>query len=164
MAHDELIVLPGVRAFYGKDGGFVLTQKCLEGVGKLAKFWPGPVTSLVEITNDRSTDFDHVEVDPHILETGLEARPDTVSALMARLEKAAVVLGFLARRDAVLAGPCRAKGLPLVYVIEYSPQTEIQIMQVGTTNPVVRRPMTFTRIISQIGCFSSTTVSKRTKC
>jgi glycosyltransferase involved in cell wall biosynthesis len=138
MAHDELIVLPGVRASYGKNGGFVLTQKYLEGVGKLAKFWPGPVTSLVEITNNQSTDFDHVEADPHILETGLEARPDSMPALMARLEKAAVVLGFLARRDAVLAGPCREKGLPLVYVIEYSPQTEIQIMQAGTTNPLVR--------------------------
>lgn len=94
--------LPGVRASYGQNGGFVLTQKYLEGVGKLAKFWPGPVTSLVEITNDQSTDFDHVEVDPHTLETGLESRPDSMPALMARLEKAAVVLGFLARLSAGL--------------------------------------------------------------
>ena len=132
----ELVILPAVRAIRSEQGGFVLTQKYLEGASAFARFWPGTVTSLVEVTSDKSTDFDHIEVFPDALDTGLEERPATATALMQRLQKAAVVLGFLSRRDAPLAALCRKAGVPLAYVIEYAPETEMQIIRAQTRNPL----------------------------
>lgn len=128
VSQGELIILPGVRGAKSPDGTFTLTQKYLEGVSEYARFWQGPVTSLIEISTSQSTDFDHIEVDPGTLDTGLEERPADMAKLMARLERASVVLGFLSRRDAPLAPICRAAGLPLVYVTEYSYETEVQII------------------------------------
>ena len=132
----ELVILPAVRAIRSEQGGFVLTQKYLEGASAFARFWPGTVTSLVEVTSDKSTDFDHIEVFPDALDTGLEERPATATALMQRLQKASVVLGFLSRRDAPLAALCRKAGVPLAYVIEYAPETEMQIIRAQTRNPL----------------------------
>jgi hypothetical protein len=80
----ELVILPAVRAMRTDKGGYVLTQKYLEGASALARHWPGKVTSLVEVTEDKSTDFDHIEVSPDALDTGLVTRPDTRPALMER--------------------------------------------------------------------------------
>lgn len=134
----ELIVLPAIRAARRPNGALVLTQKYLEGVSEFARTWPGPVTSLPELSDQISTDFDHVEVTPEASDTGLEIRPDSLDALMARLDKAAAVLGFLGHRDAPLAAQCRQRGLPLVYVSEYSLETEKQMMWAGTRSRIVR--------------------------
>ena len=136
----ELILLQAVKATQTEGGPFVLTQKYLEGVEALARHWPGKVTSLVELTEQKSTDFDHVPADPARFD--IEVRPDTLDALMARLADAAAVLAFLSRRDAPLAPLCKAAGVPLVYVTEYTPETEQQIMRESVRNPLASGPET----------------------
>ena len=132
----ELILLQAVKATRASQGPFVLTQKYLEGVEALARHWPGKVTSLVELADEKSTDFDHVPADPE--QFNIEVRPSDRRALMKRLSGASAVLAFLSRRDAPLAPLCRAAGIPLLYVTEYTPETEQQIMRESTPGVFLR--------------------------
>lgn len=134
----ELIILPALKANRGPGGGLVLTQKYLEGTLEYAKAWPGPVTTLAEVVEERSTDMDHVEVLPGSYETGLEERPADDTAIARRLESAAVVLGFLGPAEAETLKLCRRIGVPMVGISEYSPRTERQIVDASTRNPLLR--------------------------
>ena len=134
----ELIVIANLRAQRGPRGGYVLTQKFLNGVAEYAKRWPGEVTTLVQVNDTTSSDMDHVEVMPGTMPFSLELRPDVESELARRLSRAAVVLAFLSPQEASLAQLCRGLGVPLVYLSEYSLKTERQIIDAQTTNPLLR--------------------------
>lgn len=136
--NNELILLPSLRAHRGPNGGLVLTQKFLNGVAQYAKTWPGQVTALVEISATPSSDMDHVEVLPDSGRAPLELRPDTLAGLRERLRDAAAVLGFLSPEQLDIARLCRDMGVPLIFTSEYSPATEMQIIDAGTRNPVLR--------------------------
>ena len=81
----ELILLPSLRAHRGPQGGFVMTQKYMNGAAAFARRWPGPVTSLVELNSMPSSDMDHVEVTPGAFETELELRADDPATLEQRI-------------------------------------------------------------------------------
>ncbi len=138
MEPTELILLPSLKAHRGPRGGLVLTQKYLDGAAEYARFWPGPVTSLVEVQAEITTDMDHVEVLPGEGETGLEHRPVDEKALSERLQSAAVVLGFLAPGELDTARLCDRIGVPIVFTSEYSPRTERQIIDAEVSNPLIR--------------------------
>ena len=131
------MILPPLKAQRGAQGGFVLTRKYMEGVAAFAKGWPGPVTSLVEMTQTRSTDMDHVEYAGDDPVTPIEARPDP-AALPARLRDAALVVTFLSSAERALVDLCRDIAVPLVFWAEYSPRTEAQILEAETKNPLRR--------------------------
>lgn len=135
----ELILLPSLKALPGPAGGRVLTRKFLEGAGQLARYWPGHVTALIAMTRATSTEFDLVEVtggESHGVR--LEDRPGSDADLLRRLQGAAVVLGFASRDQLPLAPACRAAGIPLVYLTEYAPETERQIMRANTPQALRR--------------------------
>lgn len=134
----ELVVLPPLKAQRGQHGGYVLTRKYMEGVAEFARTWPGPVTSLVMMTQTPTTDMDHAEFAPDDPATPLETRPATQAALIERLSDAALVVTFLSAAEAPLAMLCRKIGVPLVFWTEYSPKTEIQILTAETANPLQR--------------------------
>lgn len=134
----ELILLPSLTAHRGLQGGLVMTQKYLNGAAAFAKRWPGPVTTLVSLANTPSSDMDHVEVMPGMPGTNLEIRPGNLDVLGKRLANAAMVLGFLSRFEASTATLCRQLGVPIVFTSEFSPQTERQIVDANTSNPVLR--------------------------
>ncbi len=134
----ELVILPPLKALHGQRGAYVLTRKYMEGVAAFARAWPGPVTSLVEISNTATTDMDHAEFAPDDPVTPIEIRPDTQAALAARLKDAALVFTFLSPSEAPLVALCQKVGVPLVFWAEYSPRTERQIMQAETANPLRR--------------------------
>ena len=121
----ELILLPALKALRSPRGDLRLTQKYLDGVAMFARYWPGPVTSLVEITKQPSTEMDLVEVD---LTDGFEIRPANPARLVRRLRRGAVALGFLTARELGLVGACRLARLPLVMTSEYTLSTEMQIV------------------------------------
>ena len=60
-SQNELIILPVLKAMRGPRGGLVMTQKYLNGAAAYAKTWPGPVTSLVELTDTPTTDMAQLE-------------------------------------------------------------------------------------------------------
>ena len=94
----ELVLLPALSAQRGPRGGLILTRKYMTGTAELARTWPGPVTSLVSLSDTPTTNMDHAEYLPGEAETELEVRPATPEALAARLAKAAAVGYVLAQR------------------------------------------------------------------
>jgi glycosyltransferase involved in cell wall biosynthesis len=136
--HRELILLPSLAASRGPTGRLVLTHKYLDGAAEFAAHWPGPVTTLVHERSGATTDLDPTEVEPGQGVTGLELRPTDPAALRERLGTAACVLAFLSRTEAPLVDLCVAMGLPVVFISEYSPATERQILAAEVANPMIR--------------------------
>lgn len=134
----ELILLPSLNAQRGPRGGLVLTRKYLEGASEFAHHWPGRVTSLIEMDDRPTGDFDRVEVMPSDSDTAIEERPRSPADLAQRLASAAVVLGFLSPYEAGTAALCRRLGVPAVFTSEYSPKTERQIIDAEVRNPIRR--------------------------
>jgi glycosyltransferase involved in cell wall biosynthesis len=137
----ELILLPSLKAERGPGGGLVLTQKYLEGAAAFARSWPGPVTSLVRLTDQPGTDMDLVEIapgpgDPQTGRTGIEHRPADGPELVARLGNAAAALAHLSPLEARAARLCRGAGVPFLCTSEYTLETEWQIIAASVTNPL----------------------------
>lgn len=135
---DELVLMPSLKAHVGHHGGLVLTQKFLNGIAEYAKSWPGRVTALVEISKAPTSDMDHVEVLPDVGKAPLELRPATPASLRSRLAQAAAVLGFLSPYELEATRLCRNVGVPMILTSEYSPHTEMQIIDAATRNPLLR--------------------------
>lgn len=138
MTPNELILLPSLKAQRGPRGGLVLTRKYMAGAEEYARHWPGPVTSLVELSAVPTTDMDHAEFLSGEGGTRLEIRPATSEALARRLESAAQVVAFLSRTEAPMLDLCRGMGVPVVFVAEYSPRTERQILAAEGLHPLRR--------------------------
>ena len=134
----ELILLPVLKANRGPNGGLVLTQKYLDGAAEYARSWPGPVTTLAEISGKRSTDMDHVEVMPGSIKTGLEVRPADEAALAKRLEGTAAALAFLSPYEEAASRLCQRLGVPFLCVSESTPRSERQEVDANTRNPLLR--------------------------
>jgi colanic acid/amylovoran biosynthesis glycosyltransferase len=135
---NELVVLPSLTAHRGPRGGLVLTQKYLNGVAEYAKTWPGPVVSLVRVSNRPSSDLDHVEVLPGQERTEFEIRPEGADDFARRLSSAAAVACLLSPDEAPTADICARVGVPLIYGSEYSVRTEMQIIDATVANPLRR--------------------------
>lgn len=134
----ELVLLPSLKARRSPSGALTLTQKFLDGAAEYAQAWPGPVTVIVDVKDDTSSNMDQVEVVAEDLEIGLEPRPQDSQVFTARLAQAAVVLAFLTPDETETAALCQRMGIPIVFITEYTPKTEAQIVEATTRNPVLR--------------------------
>lgn len=134
----ELILLPSLKARRGTNGGLILTQKYIDGAAQYAKIWPGPVTSLVRIDTQPGSDMDQVEVPLSGTETPLEERDPDPKRLLKRIQSAAAVLALLSPNEFETAQIGHSHGIPMLFTSEYSPRTERQIVDAGTSNPVLR--------------------------
>jgi glycosyltransferase involved in cell wall biosynthesis len=133
----ELVVIPSIRA--RRDGdGLHLTRKYVEGMQAYAERWPGPVTSLVRLTEAASHDMDPVLYRDGVDLAAVEVLPDATDAVSARLAQAAAVLLFLSRAEQATADLCRKLGVPVIFISEYSPRTEVQIQAAEVSNPLLR--------------------------
>lgn len=135
---DELILLPSLKAQRTGAGGVVLTQKYLNGVAEYAKTWPGRITSLVQIASRPTTDMDHVEVALGGSSPRIEIRPLDRTAFRERIRDAALVMPFLSPFEAWIAPLGRELGVPVVFVSEYSPRTERQIVDAEVKSRILR--------------------------
>ncbi len=124
---NELILCPLLKAQKTPEGQLIMTQKYFEGAALLAEYWPGPITVMVELDDRPTDDMDRMPADPQGLGFKIEVIPRDQDDLVQRLEGAAVVLGFLSGKAERLEQACRASGVPLVCITEYSPKTERQI-------------------------------------
>ncbi|PPE65555.1 glycosyltransferase [Caldimonas caldifontis] len=134
----ELILLPSLKAFRGPRGGLVVTQKFLDGVASYARSWPGPVTTLVQITDTLGSDMDHVEILPDMPAPAFEVRPARLEDLARRIRAAALVSGFLSPFELEMAQLCHRMGIPTVFTSEYTLRTEKQILDAEVSNPLIR--------------------------
>jgi colanic acid/amylovoran biosynthesis glycosyltransferase len=134
----ELILLPSLKAFRGPRQGLVLTQKFIEGVAAYVRSWPGPVTTLIGLTDTPGSDMDHVEILPETPAPVLEVRPSRLEDLAERIRGAALVSGFLSPFELETVQLCRRLGVPMVFTSEYTLRTEKQILDAEVSNPLVR--------------------------
>lgn len=125
----ELVLLPALRA-RRRGADLLLTRKYMDGVHMLAERWPGPVTTLFELSGEPSTEMDLTPV-PSGRHGPVQyaVRPQRGTELVARLRSAAVVLAFLSPFELGLTRICRAHGIPLVLTSEYTLKTELQIVR-----------------------------------
>lgn len=134
---DELVVIPSIRARQDADG-LHLTRKYVEGMQAYAERWPGPVTSLVRLTGSASHDMDPVLYRNGVDLARVEVLPQSAEAVSARLAHAAAVLLFLSRGEKPTGDLCRKLGVPVIFITEYSPRTERQILAAEVSNPLLR--------------------------
>jgi glycosyltransferase involved in cell wall biosynthesis len=127
-----------LRAQKAASGGLIVTQKYLNGAAEYAKSWPGPVTSLFDVSPLPSTDLDHVEVADDISGHVIEIRPHDLKVLARRLQSASVVVGFLSPFEVATTELCNRIGVPVVHVSEYTLRTEWQIIDSSGANPIVK--------------------------
>lgn len=128
MARNELILLPSLTAGSGSNGGWMVSRKYLEGAAEYANTWPGPITSLFAIREDPFGHMDTIEVNPGQSTTALERRPAAPRDFVERVRGAGAVVALLCRAEVPTLALCRAAGVPLVYVSEYSLNTRFQII------------------------------------
>ena len=134
----ELIVLPSLKAARGPRGGLVLTQKFVDGVASYARSWPGPVTTLVQLTGTLGSDMDHVEILPETPGPVFEVRPTRLEDLAERIRGAALVSSFLSPFELETVQLCHRLGVPMVFTSEYTLRTEKQILDAEVKNPLIR--------------------------
>jgi len=135
---NELILLPVLTAQRAASGRLIVTQKYLRGAAEYAKSWPGPVTSLFNVSPLPSTDLDQVEVASDIGEHVIEIRPCDLKVLARRLQSASLVVGFLSPFEVATTELCNRIGVPVIHVSEYTLRTEWQIIDSSGTNPIVK--------------------------
>ncbi|WP_193747395.1 glycosyltransferase [Ruegeria sp. ANG-S4] len=133
-----MILLPVLKAHRTQDGQLVVTQKYLDGAAEYAKNWPGPVTSLFEVSAWSLTDMDQVDVSDMVLNHNIEFRPSDPRKLADRLKTAALVVGFLSPFERATTELCNKIGVPVVHVSEYTLRTEWQIIDSGATNSIIK--------------------------
>lgn len=134
----KVAILPPLRAVKGSHGGFVLTEKYIQGVAAYAENLGAPVTSFVMLSNKKTTDMDHAEFAPDDPQTPIAPRPEDPRELAHHLKEADVVFAFLSSEERPLLDICHEIGVPLVLSAEFSPRTEHQIIEFDTRNVILR--------------------------
>src|SRR5262245_31384308 len=109
-----LTLLPPLSGTPGDAGRILITKKVLEGTQLYCKSWPGPVRVVLHPADARSTDLDHVAVDPRELPFSLELCRFDSPELAMRLAGSALVLGGPDYRVPKLVALCRQLGVPCV--------------------------------------------------
>lgn len=135
---NELILLPSLKAHRNSNGRLMVTQKYLNGAAEYAKSWPGPVTSLFDISPSQSTDFDQVEVDGEMEGHVVELRPRDSRSLARRLQSASVVVSHLSPFEVATTELCNLIGVPVIHVSEYTLRTNCQIIDASDANSLLK--------------------------
>jgi glycosyltransferase involved in cell wall biosynthesis len=135
---NELILLPVLKAHKATSGRLIVTQKYLNGATEYAKSWPGPVTSLFDVSPSASTDLDHVEVAGDMGGHIIEMRPRDSKALARRLQSASVAVSFLSPFEVATTELCNRIGVPVIHVSEYTLRTDWQIIDASGANSILK--------------------------
>lgn len=121
----ELVLVPSVWAV--EEGrGLRLDDKLREGVSRHAAYWPGPVRCIMR-RSDAPLPFSRVHL-PADLDFRVDLMHPDQPFDPAQFQGAAMVLASADdHRQLDLAQICQAAGVPLVYAIEYTLQTRMDI-------------------------------------
>ncbi len=133
-----LLILPSLTAVPAESGRMGITTKFLEGVEEFVRHWTGPVTVLIEAAANAGNNLDNTQILPSEMPfkikladfDRLEAEPDFLSA--------GVIVATACHRQNHVGSLAAAKGIPCVYVTEYSLKTCEQIIDAETRNPLLR--------------------------
>jgi colanic acid/amylovoran biosynthesis glycosyltransferase len=138
VGRNKLLVLPSLKAATQGDGRIVVTEKFLDGMREYAKWWDGPVATILEPASDVSNNLDNVLVSPASLPFELDVFSFDDSRMLSRLAEAGVVLGGSDHRQNHLAEWSRQVCTPYVVNTEYTLATRKQIVATEIGNPLRR--------------------------
>lgn len=124
----ELLVAPALKAVRHGDGRIGLTRKFVEGMAAYARYWPGPVTALMQEAEGADSNLDHLAVPPDELPFSCEWLPADRAARTSRLERAAALLATLDQPQLPWLEAAARTGTALIWVTESSPRTRRQMI------------------------------------
>ncbi|HSF76537.1 MAG TPA: hypothetical protein VLA84_22270 [Microcoleus sp.] len=122
------------------NGEVLLTRKLIEAVGELAKYWSGSITVIMEETLKKTTTREIQKIFklaqlPFQLEI---ISFDQITPALLHQHQSSLVLAAPEYRQNHISKVCKIAGAPCIYLSEYSLKTRKQIVNVSTSNPLIR--------------------------
>jgi glycosyltransferase involved in cell wall biosynthesis len=116
----------------------LLTRKLEEAIIKFGELWPGPITVLMEETEEESRQIDPKTFKLSELPFKLEIGSfDQINPAKLR-KKTSLVLATLGYRQNHISQVCQAANIPCIYISEYTLKTRRQIVAVEESQPIRR--------------------------
>ena len=138
LTNNNLTILPPVKANLLPNNEVLLPRKLIEVVVKLAKYWPGSITVVMEQTKE-GDQLDSKVFKLDELPFKLELIPfDQITPALLHQHQSSLVLATLENRQNHISKVCKLAGVPCIYVSEYSLKTRKQIVNVSTSNLLSR--------------------------
>lgn len=139
VTNNNLTILQPLKVKLLPNGEVLLTRKLIEAVGELAKYWSGSITVMMEETQE-----DNDQIDSKIFK--LDGLPfkleiisfDQITPALLHQHQSSLVLAAPEYRQNHISQVCKIAGVPCIYVSEYSLKTRKQIVNVSTSNPLIR--------------------------
>ena len=134
-----LKLVPSLRARRLAGGRIGLTRKFIDGVNEFKKYWEGPIVVYLGPMEHDTSDLDEVAVWQKDLsfEIQLLSLPEIEEAI-ASDRCATVLLSLDDYRQRGLWRICRERAIVCSYISEYSLTTRHQIIDLTTSNPLIR--------------------------
>jgi glycosyltransferase involved in cell wall biosynthesis len=134
-----LNLVPSLPARRLPDGRVALTQKFLEGVNELHRFWSDPLTVYFRDSQAAQGSLDEICVSPAELGFGVQVlNPAEITQAIVKENPGVVLLSLDDFHQSEMWTACRDNDVKCVYVSEYSLATRKQIIQETTPNPLKR--------------------------
>lgn len=132
-----LVLIPSLKVSTDQQGNRSITQKFISGVNLYKKYWPGPVTVLIEESQNNDSNLDHVSIetinnfDLQIIDL------DDIANILTPLNNT-VVLASIHYRQNKIADICKELNIPCVQTSEYTLKTRLQIVKSEKNNLLKR--------------------------
>lgn len=139
LTNNNLTILQPLKAKLLPNNEVLLTRKLIEAVAELAKYWSGSITVMLEETKEANDQMDSKKFKLDELPFKLEVISfDQITPALLHQHQSSLVLAAPEHRQNHISKVCKLAGVPCIYVSEYSLKTRKQIVNVSTSNPLIR--------------------------
>ncbi|MEG5067363.1 glycosyltransferase [Microcoleus sp. B3-A4] len=139
LTNKNLTILQPLKAKLLPNNEVLLTRKLIEAVGELAKYWSGSITVMMEETKEDNDQMDSKKFKLDELAFKLEVISfSQITPALLHQHQSSLVLAAPEYRQNHISKVCKLAGVPCIYVSEYSLKTRKQIVNVSTSNPLLR--------------------------
>jgi glycosyltransferase involved in cell wall biosynthesis len=121
----NLIVVTPLKGVLRQNNRILLTQKFLEGMALYKELWGGPLTLVCRRAEQASDNLDNVEVEMGSAPFRTVCTDALDQSVQEVADSRSLVLASVNFTN--LSAICRAKGIPCVYISEYTLLTRVQI-------------------------------------
>jgi len=134
----SLTIIPSVPV-WKRDDTLRFDRKFYDGLVLYTRFWPGPVTCVMSLSNSALPDFGVIDAKPGDMPFTCVVLKEKEIVSEEHVRGASIVLASADAHDQLhIAALCRKIGVKCVYVIEYIPETRYQIAALNNRDPFVR--------------------------
>jgi colanic acid/amylovoran biosynthesis glycosyltransferase len=134
----HLTIIQALPAKKLPDEEVLLTRKLMEATDKFGSLWPGPITVMMEETEEDSREIDPREFKLSKLPFKLEIGSFDQITTTRLKNKTSLVLATLGYRQNHISQVCQAANIPCIYISEYTLKTRKQIVAVEESQPIKR--------------------------